>query len=237
MKRKILSVFSLMMVGVLPCAGANANVAYDTSDPTYITKSGDILSNSSLSLSDDIFRIAQKITYGVNDKLALSADIKYQQDFNGHEDGFSNIGLSGVYRLSDNSSKITTDALFGISFGGSKKVREPEFADTIYHAGVRIGRQWSKFTLAGTIKTSWIFDEDSGMAYIDFIPEAYFRLTDSWMTGAGLDFRKSTNPNFDQEWINFKLVKQYGRTQYVGHIDYEFESDDWLIGAKVNILF
>ena len=34
-----------------------------------------------------------------------------------------------------------------------------------------------------------------------------------------------------------KLVRQYGRTQYVGHVDYEFESDDAQVGFKINILF
>jgi hypothetical protein len=116
-------------------------------------------------------------------------------------------------------------------------VRTPDFADTIYHAGIRIGRQWSGFTLAGTVKTSWIFNETRGMAYIDIIPEAYARLAENWMVGLDFDIRKSTNPGFDQEWIGFKLVRQYGRTQYVGRVDYEFESDDWRFGAKLNILF
>lgn len=240
MKNKILSILSVMAIVFLPCASVHANsqgIAYDTSDPMFLTRSGDFLSNSSLSFSGDYMRLMQRFSYGLNDKLSLAADIRYQEDFNGNEDGFSNIGLDGTYRLSDSSSKIITDALFGIKFGGSKKVREPEFADTVYHAGIRVGRQWSRFTLAGTVKTSWIFDEDPGMAYIDLIPEAYVRLTGSWMTGLGFNLRKSTNPNFDQEWINFKLVRQYGRTQYVGHVDYEFEEDDWQFGIKVNILF
>ncbi|MDR0726700.1 MAG: hypothetical protein LBF37_01410 [Rickettsiales bacterium] len=237
MRRKVLFVFSLILVGFLPYTAANANFEYDTSDPMFLTKSGDILSNSSMSFGSDILRLSQKITYGFTDRFAMAADLKYQHDLSGSEDGFSNIGLNAIYRLENTGSKFTTDALFGINFGGSKRVREPEFADTIYHAGIRVGRQWSRFTLAGTVKTSWIFDQDRGMAYIDLIPEAYVRLTDTWMTGLGLDLRKSTNPDFDREWINFKLVKQFGRTQYVGHIDYEFEQEDWTGGIRVNILF
>ena len=46
-----------------------------------------------------------------------------------------------------------------------------------------------------------------------------------------------TGDDYDQEWLDMKLVRQYGRTQYVGHVDYEFESDDAQVGARVNILF
>ncbi|MDR1337566.1 MAG: hypothetical protein LBJ73_00880 [Rickettsiales bacterium] len=236
---KVAKQLSIVICSLLIVNYSNAQSAleYDMADPMFLTKSGDIWSDSSLLFNSDVLRLAQKLSYGVGDKLSIAADIKYQQDFNGPEDGFSNIGVGGVYRLSDVGSKIVTDALFGINFGGAKRVREPDFADTIYQAGVRLGRQWSRLTLAGTIKTSWIFDENRGMAYIDVIPDVYIRLTDSWMTGFGFDIRKSTNPNFDRQWANFKLVRQYGRTQYMGHVDYEFENRNWQFGAKVDILF
>jgi hypothetical protein len=242
MKNKTLYIFLLFFISFLPFSVVRADIAYDMADPVFLTKTGDFLSNSNLFFNGNILRMSQKFSYGFGDRLAVSADIKYQQDFNGSEDGFSNIGLGGVCRLSGASgsygdSKIISDALLGINFGGTKRVREPEFADTIYYAGVRVGRQWSRFTLSGTIKTSWIFDETRGMAYIDLIPEAYVRFTDSWMTGVGFDVRKSTNPSFDQEWINMKLVRQYGRTQYVGHVDYELEIRKWQFGANINILF
>jgi hypothetical protein len=231
--------FSLFLFASAHAAADAVRVDSDTSDPMFLTRAGDLLSNSSMSFGRDVLLARQKFTYGLNGRLALSADIKYQQNFNGPEDGFSNIGLGGVYRLSDGAgdSSIITDALLGVSFGGSKRVREPEFADTIYQAGVRAGRRWSWLTLSGTVKTSWIFDENRGMAYIDIVPEIYFRMTDSWKAGLGFDLRKSTNPRFDQETASFELVRQYGRTQYAGHLDYEFEGDSWRFGANINILF
>jgi hypothetical protein len=205
----------------------------------FLKKSGDFLSGTSLSYGNSALRAMQKFSYGFSDRFSAAADIKYQLDFDGDEDGFSNVGLSGVYRLStaDEDTRIISDVLFGINFGGSTSVREPDFADTIYHAGVRVGRQWNVWTLAGTIKTSWIFDEIRGMAYVDFIPEIYARINQNWMTGVGFDFRKSTNPNFDASWINLNLIRQYGRTQYIAHIDHEFENSDWQFGLKINVLF
>lgn len=234
MKLKFLSIFGVLLISAVPMMGAHA-AQFDVADPLYLEKSGDFVSRSNISYTDDILRLSQKFSYGINDKLSIGADLKYQQDFNGREDGFSNIGLHGMYRLSEGPT--IADALIGISFGGSKRVREPDFADTVYSAGVRFGRVWNRFTLAGTVKTSWVFDENRGMAYINLIPEAYVRITDKWMTGIGFDFQKSTNPNFDREWINFKLVRQYGRTQYVAHVDYEFENENWMGGLKINIVF
>ena len=236
MKNKILSFFSTVVLGCVPFFSAHADVEYDTADPIYLEASGDFLSRSSIDIGDSVMRLQQIFSYGINGRMAFSADIKYQQDFNGTEDGFSNIGLGMVYRLS-NEDNIMSDTMFGVSFGGNKNVRSPEFADTVYYAGMRIGRKWDIITLAGTIKTSWIFDEINGMAYIDLIPEMYVRLSSNWMSGLGFDIRKSTNPNFDQEWLNFKLVRRYGRTQYVGNVDYEFEHGEYVFGAKINVLF
>jgi hypothetical protein len=75
------------------------------------------------------------------------------------------------------------------------------------------------------------------MAYIDFVPEIYFRVASDWRLGGGMIIRKATNPYYDQEWIDFKVVRQYGRTQWVAHMDFEFESDDVQVGGRINILF
>ncbi|HNY25083.1 MAG TPA: hypothetical protein PKJ33_00840 [Alphaproteobacteria bacterium] len=238
MKNKILKILSFTVLCGLPIFAANAESDFDTENPIFLESSGDFLSRSGLYLNDSVIRVSQMFSYGVNGRLALNANIKYQQDFNGTDDGFSHIGVGGIYRISGNSeSEAISDALFGVNFGGSDRVRTPDFANTAYYAGMRFGRQWSSFTLAGTIKTTWIFDEVSGMAYIDLMPEAYVKISPSWMTGLGFDLRKSTNPVFDQEWINFKLVRKYGRTEYVAHVDYEFESSEYQFGANLNILF
>lgn len=127
--------------------------------------------------------------------------------------------------------------MFGLKVGGSSHVRTPYFADSTYYAGYRFGRQWAGVTLAATIKSSWIFDDVMGMAYIDFLPEAYFRIADDWRMGAHFMLRKATESLYNQEWIGGKLIRQYGRTQYAGHLDYEFENEELQVGLAVNILF
>ena len=134
---------------------------------------------------------------------------------------------------------IISDALFGLKLWGSSHVRTPEYADSSYYAGLRFGRQYTGVTLAGTVKSTWVFDDTRGLSYIDFIPEAYFRFKYDWHGGIGFDFRKSTNPHLldNQEWLNLKLLRQYGNTQYVGRFDYEFDSGEVQVGANVKILF
>ncbi len=240
--RKIiaLGVFSLIAIFGTGIARADDMLARDTSDPMYMLGIEEILSETNLTYWDKVLRLGQSISYGLNNRLTVHGNLHYQNDFDGDEDGFSSFDIGGVYRMGtgdDNAARIMYDVLFGFKFGGSSHVRTPWFADSTYYAGLRFGRQWAGMTLAGTIKSSWIFDDHRGMSYIDFIPEAYFRLNPDWRIGAGVIIRKATNPDYDQEWLNFKLIRQYGRTQYIGHLDYEFESEDVQIGAKVNILF
>ena len=236
-KKIVATMFCMMAMFAAPCARA---AEYDTSDPLYMNGRGDILSESNISYYDSILRLGQALSYGFTDRFNAGISLHYQNDFDGHEDGFSSFDLGGKYRLmtaADNDVRMISDVLFGFKFGGSSHVRTPWFADSTYYAGLRFGREYDTMTLAGTVKSSWIFDDDRGMSYIDFIPEVYFRLRGAWRLGIGGDIRKSTNPDFDQEWLNAKLVRQYGRTQYIGHIDYEFEGSELQVGAKLNILF
>lgn len=237
--RKFFSFFMVFAALTAP-ACANDVLGRDTSDPLYLQGIEEILSRTSISYWDSVLRIGQAASYGLNDRLTLGANVHYQNDFAGDEDGFSSIDVGGIYRLaraSDNNANIISDVLFGFKFGGSSHVRTPWFADSTYYAGLRFGHQWAGMTLAATVKSSWIFDDSRGMSYIDFIPEAYFRINPDWRLGAGFTLRKSTNPDYDQEWLGGKVVRQFGRTQYIGHMDYEFESDELQVGAQVNILF
>lgn len=238
---KISYVFGLIAaIGMSGVAHGNTVLARDTSDPLFMIGTQNILSQTNLTYWDDVLRIGQTLGYGFNERFSVSANMHYQHDFSGDEDGFSSVDLGGVYRLTtaaESEMHMVSDVLFGAKIGGSSHVRTPWFADSTYYAGLRFGRQWGGMTLAATIKSSWIFDSDRGMAYLDFIPESYFRVAPDWRLGAGLDFRKATNPHYDQEWINLKAVRQYGRTQYIANFGYEFESDDVQIGAQVNILF
>lgn len=243
---KFLSV-GLISVSVLVPSMARANdLALDTSDPLFLQGAEQILTQTSADYWDHILRVGQGVSYGVNNRLVVGANVHYQHDFNGSEDGFSAIDLGATYRMSaagQSDSDIISDVLFGFKFGGSSEVRTPDYADSTYYLGVRFGRQWLGMTLAATIKSTWVFDDARGTAFIDFSPEAYFRISPDFRLGGGLTIRKATHKDpmsgkdYDQEWLHMKLVRQYGRTQYVGHLDYEFESDDAQVGAKVNILF
>ena len=239
--KRFFGVFLCVVCTCVPIvAHAEYNLETDTSDPLFILRDDAILSETDLSYGHDILKLGQVFSYGLNDRLSVSGRVHYQVDFVDDADGFSSVDLGGTYRMGradDNSARLISDVIAGFRFGGSKHVRTPWFADSSYYAGLRFGRQWAGVTLAATIKSTWIFDKARGMSYIDFIPESYFRIDEIWRAGAGATFRKSTNPHYNQEWLNLKGVAQFGRTQYVGHVDYEFEHEEVQVGAKINILF
>ncbi len=243
MRRFLFALFGIV-IGILPLTCVNDARAdgldFDTSDPLFMLAQGDLLSETTLTYWDNVLRAGETFSYGINSRLTIALNFNYQQDFNGPNDGFSAVDLGGVYRVSTasgNNANIISDVLFGLKFGGSSHVRTPDFADSTYYAGYRFGRQWAGVTLAATIKSSWIFDDSIGMAYIDFMPEAYFRIASDWRLGANFMLRKATESWFNQEWVGGKILRQYGRTQYIGHLDYEFESDELQVGLDVNILF
>ncbi len=214
----------------------------DSSDPLFLIPDNKFLSDTYITTVDKKLRFGQFIGYGINSNLVLHANMLYQWDLSGeHQNGFSSTELGGTYRMNHGSSAnhIISDALFGLKVWGSSHVRTPEYADSSYYAGLRFGRQYAGLTLAGTVKSTWVFDDTRGLSYLDFIPEAYFRFKYDWRAGIGFDMRKSTNTQFlpNQEWLNFKLLRQYGNTQYVGKVDYEFEDEEFQFGFDVKVLF
>lgn len=214
----------------------------DSSDPLFLVGDNQFLSDTYISIYDEKIRFGQYIGYGINNNFVLHANMLYQLDVSGHkQNGFSSTEFGGTYRMSHgfNKNHLISDALFGLKLWGSSHVRTPEYADSSYYAGLRIGRQYTGLTISGTVKSTWVFDDARGLSYIDFIPEAYFRFKYDWHAGIGFDIRRSTNPHLldHQEWLNLKLLRQYGNTQYVGRFDYEFESNEIQIGANVKILF
>ena len=241
--KRFTGIFAILMFLCVPnMSHAFVDIETDTSDPLFVLADNSILSETDLSYGRDVMRLGMALSYGLNDRLSVAGRVHYQVDFADDQDGFSSIDLGTVYRMAradDNDVGLISDLLLGFKFGGSSHVRTPEFADSSYYAGLRFGRQWAGVTLARTIKSTWVFDDLRGLSYIDFIPESYFRLDDNWRVGAGATFRKSTNPHVlhNQEWLNLKMAAQFGRTQYIGHIDYEFEDNEVRVGAKINILF
>ena len=214
----------------------------DLSDPLFLVGDNQFLSDTYISYFDERMRFGEHIGYGINNNFVVHANMLYQWDWSGHnESGFSSTELGGTYRTSHgfNENHIISDVLFGLKVWGSSHVRTPEYADSTYYAGLRMGRQYTGVTLAGTVKSTWVFDDTRGLSYLDFIPEAYFRFMYDWRAGIGFDLRKSTNTNVlkNQEWLNLKLLRQYGNTQYVAKFDYEFEDKEIQLGADVKILF
>lgn len=234
--------FLIGFFGVVFCAGAYAgNLNVDTSDPLFLASRSGLLSRTALDYFDNGLRFGQYLSYGVTNRFTVGGNVHYQQDFDGPHDGFSSFDVGGLYRMGaadENSNHIIYDVLFGLKFGGSHRVRTPDYADSTYYVGLRFGRQYSGVTLAATVKSSWIFDDvPNGMAFIDFNPSVYFRVNDNWRVGGNFALRKATNKHYDEESVGIKIVREYGRTQYVGHFDYAFESEDITAGMSVNILF
>lgn len=221
----------------------SSNTLYnDSSDPLFLLPDNMFLSDTYMSVFDKKIRFGESLGYGINNNFVIHANVLYQLDVSGHrENGFSSTEFGGTYRMSHglNKNRIISDALFGLKAWGSSRVRTPEYADSSYYAGLRFGRQYTGLTLAGTVKSTWVFDNTRGLSYIDFIPEAYFRFQYDWRAGIGFDIRKSTNPRLlnNQEWLNLKLLRQFGNTQYVFRFDYEFESTEVQVGANIKILF
>jgi hypothetical protein len=214
-------------------ADAADRIALDTSDPMFFEAAKDFVSRTDVWGGNEVFQIGQRFSYGVNDILALSVDARYQESFHSDADGLSNVGLMVTYRAG--RDKYLTDVFGGINFGGAATV--PNYADTVYAMGARIGRQWEGMTLAAAAQNTWIRDETRGMSHLNIMGDAYFRFRNDWAAGLGADFRVSTDPNWDQQWVRLIGLKQYGRTQYIGRFAYEFEESEWRLGAGLNIIF
>lgn len=214
-------------------APAAAYWEYDTENPLYFENARDFVTRSSADLFNSKLGLHQRISYGINGNLAIGAEASYQIDFDGPKDGFTYSGIDLKYRTG-NSGTIS-EFFGGVQFGGRASV--PDYANTVYFVGAKIGWQWSSLVLAGTIQSSWIFHDNYGVAYVDAIPEIYLKLTPTWGLGADAMFRKATRPIYDQEWAGLKLAKRFGRTMYAGFAKYELEQEEFMFGAKLNIVF
>ncbi len=237
----IAPIFAMMFVCAANAATPRAdllNSGLDTGDPLFFGKKKDLLSKTDLGFNNEgLLKLEQSLSYNVFDRLSLGLGFIYEEDFNGYDDGFSSFSLNGTYRMSDAGDKMTYDILFGMDFLSAENMFSPAFDGTIYTVGVRGGYNWSYMTLAITGKSSWLFDEINGMSFIDITPEAYFRITNTWTGGFGFNIRKSTSSLFDEQSVFAKLGARFGRTQYFGYIDYNFEKDENFIGGKINVLF
>jgi hypothetical protein len=209
------------------------DIATDVADPLYMERLGDFTMRTSADVGD-FFQLREVASYGFSNKFSMAGDVRYRNGTDNKTDGFSNIGLMGTYRVGQGNTGLT-DVLFGFGFGGQGVV--PNYSDEVYSVGVKTGKQWPAMTLSGTVMTNWIFDDENGIAYVDFIPEAYLRMHGDWSLGLGMTFRKSTTAVLDQEWINTKIGTTIGKTGWFLNTGYEFESQDFRIGGSLNMLF
>ncbi len=225
---------------VAPCSAFSSDLTLDTSDPLFMNGRGHVLSETDLSYFETGLRLGQSLSVAFSDRFVFGANVHYQQDFSGSEHGFSSVDLGGIYRIAtadENDNEIMYDVLAGLKLGGSTRVRTPDYADSTYYIGMRFGKQYSAVTLAGMIKSNWIFNKDHGVAFIDLTPSIYLRVNDNWRVGADFTLRKATDKQYDEESVGLRVVREYGRTQYVGHFEYAFEDEDVTAGLRVNILF
>ncbi len=232
-------IFCTFFLSAILCGGAHAKgLSDDTADPLFLTARGHVLSQTVLDYFENGLRAGQYLNYGVVDGLVVGGNFYYQRDFDGDENGFSSVDLNALYRIANSEDDhLIYDVLGGVKFGGTHRLRSPDFADSVYYLGLRFGRQYEYVTLAATVKSSWIFNGNNGMAFIDFSPDLYLRVNDDWRVGIGANLRKATNKFYDEETVGGRVVRQYGRTQYVGHFDYSFEVEKFVAGLRINILF
>lgn len=231
--------FYAFLVPLVFCGVARAEgLVDDTSDPLFLTSRGRLLSRTILDYFENGLRVGQYFDYGVIDGLVVGGNFHYQRDFDGDENGFSSVDLNAFYRVANSEDNhLIYDMLGGVKFGGTHRLRSPDFADSVYYLGFRFGQQYEYVTLAATVKSNWIFNNEHGMAYIDFSPDLYLRVSKEWRVGFGATLRKATDKGYDEETVGGRIVRQYGRTQYVGHFDYSFEAEKFATGLKINILF
>ena len=114
--RKFIAILFAGVIGIMPgINAARANgLEFDTSDPLFMMQTRDILSETSLTYWDNILRLQQTLSYGINDRLSIGINANFQQDFDGPEDGFGAVDLGGVYRVgtaAGNSAYIISDVL------------------------------------------------------------------------------------------------------------------------------
>ncbi len=232
MKRYLVILAGLL---VLPSASMAAERPFSTNmeDPLWMAARNDILSTTGLSFTHEVAEISEKVLWGVTPNTSVWGAIRYREDLNSDEDGLANVQIGTVVRLAEGS--MIYDALADIRFGAKDDV--PEYYHTIYTLGIRGGTVRKNVTFTGTLKTSWVFDHDDGFANIDFTPEMQFRFTESWSSNLGVTFRKSTESDFDDIFINLGLNKIYGRTQWVGYMSYAIDESDLTIGGRLHILF
>ena len=83
MKKFLLGLMVMVVVAMPSFARAN-DVAHDTSDPLYLQGIEEILTQTSVSYWDHVLRAGQAVSYGLNNRMTIGANVHYQHDYSWH---------------------------------------------------------------------------------------------------------------------------------------------------------
>jgi len=207
---------------------------YDTSDPMFFERPGDFVSRTSIISGNHAFAVSQEFSYGTGENLSIAGNIFARGGYDNNR-SITNIGLGFTYRTAQDGDFVT-DFFGGINHSPIRAVPLPYYSSAIYTLGARIGQQRERMTIAGTVQTHWLFDSADGKAFIDFVPEVYFRVANGWAVGAHFALRQATNHD-NQRYIGTKVTRRFGRTMYVGGFDYEFRTGERKFSGHLVLLF
>ena len=80
--RKFLSVGLVSLVMATPSVVRANDLSLDSADPLFLQGAEQILTQTSVTYWDHILRAGQSVSYGLNNRLAIGANVHYQHDFN-----------------------------------------------------------------------------------------------------------------------------------------------------------
>lgn len=236
--QKLYALLSMIALFATAATSANAARAFlsDPEDPLWLGAQNNIYLSAAAQFKRSTANVPLYGQWAVNDNLALGVGMTIQEDLNSREDGASNVGVNGIYRVAEGRGVM--DVIGGIRLGYSDS-KVPEFHSDIYSLGVRFGTIRNKITLGAEIKTSWIFNRFNGHAFIDLTPFAYLRLNGGWNIGAELEMKKDTNYDFGQDDMAAfaRLVKNMGSTSYTFGAGYRISDHSVLLSGKLSLLF
>ena len=83
--RKLLYGFLIAVATIVPQIGdaraKGVGLDHDTSDPLYMQAIGEVLSETTLTYWDNVLRLGERLSYGINNRLVVGLNVHFQQDF------------------------------------------------------------------------------------------------------------------------------------------------------------
>lgn len=229
-----------------PSESANRPFANDPMDPLWFGARGTVLTSVTGMIHRNSLEITPGVQFSVNDVTALylnAGGLYSFKDPKSNDSGIylgsihvSGLDLGAIYRLSDGNR--ISDVIAGIRTGRSASEID-WYQETIWKVGFRFGTVRNRITLAMEVNTNWVFDDNQGHAWINFIPQAYARLAENFGMGLSVDFRKDTNQlhGYDDVRVGGLFTHRVGATSYAGGLGYRTNSNAFDLSVKVAVLF